>query len=187
MLTCVGLMVLPGPDMALVTRWTLRDGAGGGWRAVGGILTTFAVYSVLLTAGAAAVISSSPAVVTALRVGGGLYLLWLALGAWREAGVEPSEQPDRRGAYMSGVISNAFNPKQTLFLLSLLPQFAPGDGGPTDIALLLAVLWVVSVAFWALWIASISRLRHRVPSAALSRFSAFALAAVGVALLLDIV
>ena len=37
-------MLLPGPDMALVTRFTVAQGAKGGWKAVAGIQLSFLVY-----------------------------------------------------------------------------------------------------------------------------------------------
>src|SRR5690606_38861522 len=93
-------------------------------------------HTVLAVAGVSALIAASAEAFTALRICGGLYLLWLGVSALRNAGpagvaaVQGGTQTPGR-LFLKGVFANAINPKVVLFFLSFLPQFVvPEQGRP---------------------------------------------------------
>jgi threonine/homoserine/homoserine lactone efflux protein len=91
-------------------------------------------HTVLATLGVSALIAASPTAFTALKVLGGLYLIWLGIGALRSRGgarVDGSGIPDESllRLFGKGLFANAINPKVVLFFLSFLPQFVVAARG----------------------------------------------------------
>jgi threonine/homoserine/homoserine lactone efflux protein len=79
--------------------------------------------------------------------GGVAYLVWLALQAFRAAGVAIAVDVRAGGivrAWRDGVIVNLFNPKVAVFILAFVPQFVDPAGGST--ALQFLILGMVLIA-----------------------------------------
>jgi threonine/homoserine/homoserine lactone efflux protein len=168
-LTALVLIMMPGPDQALITRNALVGGRQGGLlTALGGVLGV-TVHAGAAALGLSALLVASAGAFTALKVVGAVYLLWLALQMLRSAARsrhegEPAESavvPRRRATYLrQGFLSNALNPKVALFFVTFLPQFLSTDSGsPTTEALWLsAVFAVLYVAWFGLYVAAVDRL-----------------------------
>ena len=148
------LIMLPGPDQALITRNALVGGRYGGLLTMLGGVLGLTVHAGAAALGLSAVLLASATAFTVLRIVGAVYLLWLAAqmlwSATRSRRMPAAEQavavPVRRSAYLrQGFLSNALNPKVALFFVTFLPQFCQPEHGP--IALQIAVLGLVSVAF----------------------------------------
>jgi threonine/homoserine/homoserine lactone efflux protein len=75
----VPLVLTPGASTAVVLRNSLSGGVRAGVETAAGVNSGSVVYGLISAFGLALALRSWPAVWTALRVGGGLYLLWLAL------------------------------------------------------------------------------------------------------------
>lgn len=182
-------MLIPGPDMALVTSWVLRRGAKEAWLAVAGIVLSFLFYSLLCLFGVSALLYAEPQLIILLRLIGGLYLIYLAFAALRtrKPSLGSSEAPGIASPFTSGFLSNLLNPKQMIFLLTVLPAFASHDPSFPELLLLLSVLLVVSLLFWMAWIFLFSRLAARFAEAGLwlSRLTALCLALLGVLLIIS--
>ena len=90
------LMVLPGPSALLAVTRTIEGGRRAGLVTVLGLETGLLVHVVAATAGVSAVLAASPTVLTGLRVGGGVFLLYLA---WTELRPRraPTPAPAPRG------------------------------------------------------------------------------------------
>lgn len=189
-LTCLGLMILPGPDMALVTRYAL---AGRAWPALGGIYLSFAIYSLLLLLGILALLQKWPEWSDWARIVGGAYLLWLAgSGLWKLQQREESLAADQSlsgSPFWAGFWSNALNAKQYLFLFLLLPGFLPPSSTWINTLSLLLVMFFVSLLFWIVWIRGISWIASRYEKhiVVIEKMSLLGLAGVGVLLLLGII
>jgi len=153
------IIVVPGPDMALVTRNALLFGRGPALATALGVCTGLTVWTVASAFGVAAVIHASAIAFTVLKLAGGAYLVWLGIEALRTAG-RHAELPPRRpvdGArgFRQGVTSNLANPKIAVVFTSLVPQFVdPGEPllvpflvlGSIFVALTLAWLCAYAVA-----------------------------------------
>ncbi len=92
-------------------------------------------HTLLAALGVSALLRASPLAFTALKLAGGLYLIWLGIGALRSRGGTSvagdgalPEQPLGR-LFGKGLLANAINPKVVLFFLSFLPQFVIADRG----------------------------------------------------------
>lgn len=136
LVAAVAVTVAPGPDNLMVLSVGVsrgrRHGVAFGLGAALGCLS----HTTLAVLGVSALIAATPAAFAALRIAGGLYLLWLGLGALRSRGPSldaagvPGPLPSARGLFARGLVANAINPKVILFFLAFLPQFVDrGRGG----------------------------------------------------------
>ena len=190
------LIMLPGPDQALITGNALRGGRGGGLLTmVGGVLGV-TVHAGAAALGLSALLVASATAFTALKIVGAVYLLWLAVQLLWSARSRRSPEgddvvavPQRWSAYLrQGFLSNALNPKVALFFVTFLPQFLSADSGsPRAEALLLSGIFaVLYVAWFGLYIAVVDRLgrwlrRPRV-KARIEQFTGLVLATVAIRL-----
>ena len=131
----------PGPDNLMV----LSIGASRGRRLgmVFGLGCGLGCLSHTLLAalGISALIEASPWAFGALKIAGGMYLIYLGVQALRSTGglsTPQHEGVDASGwrVFGKGLLANAINPKVVMFFLAFLPQFVEsGRGGaPWQIA-----------------------------------------------------
>ena len=163
------LIMLPGPDQALITRNALVSGrAGGALTMIGGVLG-LAVHAAAAVFGLSALLLASATAFTVLKIVGAVYLLWLAAqmlwSARRSSGQPADEQlgaaPERRWTHLrQGFLSNALNPKVALFFVTFLPQFISADSGSpwAEAMLLSAVFALLYLAWFGLYVAAVARL-----------------------------
>ncbi|WP_374431107.1 LysE family translocator [Ideonella dechloratans] len=124
----------PGPDNLMVLGMGISKGRRQGMAFGLGCALGCLSHTVLAVAGVSALIAASPLAFTALKVCGGLYLVWLGVQALRSRGgtqvraVSVSE-PSLLRLFLKGVLANAINPKVVLFFLSFLPQFVVAEHG----------------------------------------------------------
>ncbi|WP_433729383.1 LysE family translocator [Actinoplanes sp. CA-051413] len=168
-MTALVLIMLPGPDQALMTRNALVGGrAGGVLTLVGGVLGV-GVHAGSAALGLSALLLASATAFTVLKIAGAVYLLWLAAQMlWSAARSSRSpvieqaqEVPARRSAYLrQGFLSNALNPKVALFFVTFLPQFlTAGSGSPRAEALLLSAIFAgLYLSWFGLYVAAVDRL-----------------------------
>lgn len=131
-LTICGLHLLavasPGPDFAIVLRQSITHGRPVAlWTSIGigaGILL-HTTYSLL---GIGLLVKSSILAFTVMKIAAALYLAWIGFKAIKAkpASAEsiqnlntPKEPPRAHSAFMVGFMTNALNPKVTIFFLSV--------------------------------------------------------------------
>lgn len=148
------LTMVPGPDMAVVTRRAVACGWRDGLRTVGGISAGLLAWGVLTVAGLAAVLAASATAYTVVKLAGAAYLVFLgaqSLLAGRRArtGTPPTADPTPRGnPWRTGLVSNAFNPKVAVFYTGLLPTLAPSGTSPHTGMAVLVLLHVALTLVW---------------------------------------
>lgn len=158
------LTVLPGPDVAVVTRLALSRGRPAAVRASLGIVCGLLVWGLLTVAGLAALLAASATAYTALKFVGAAYLVFLGAQAiWRSGSVhgESSRIASTAGAasgFRVGLVSNLLNPKIAVFYTGLLPTLVPA-GAPQAMALagLVLVHCALSFAWLVLYAAFLLR------------------------------
>ncbi|MFF9032993.1 LysE family translocator [Streptomyces iakyrus] len=169
--------VVPGPDFLVVVRSAAEDPSKGRAAALGA-QTGLCVHMLAAAAGLSAIATRSPAVYDGIRLLGAAYLVYLgvrAVLAARRAARErrtadevaspaPHEGGPARGRFRSGFsqgfLTNVLNPKAALFFLSVLPQFADGDGSLARQIFLLGLLDIaIGVAYWFALVVVAARLR----------------------------
>jgi len=123
----------PGPDNLMVLSLSLARGRKQGVAFALGCAAGCLNHTALAALGVGALIAASPVAFTALKIAGGLYLVWLGVQALRHAGsaqAAAAAEGDCRKLFLRGLMANAINPKVVLFFLAFLPQFvdpARGD------------------------------------------------------------
>jgi threonine/homoserine/homoserine lactone efflux protein len=147
LLAAITIAVIPGPGIFYVTARTLSGGRRAGIASTLGTALGGLVHAVAGGLGVSAIILASAQLFTGLKLAGALYLIWLGIRTFREAGKMPPAQASPAGAaraFREGVVVEALNPKTAAFFLALIPQFLePAAGHP---ALQFAALGLISVA-----------------------------------------
>jgi threonine/homoserine/homoserine lactone efflux protein len=121
------LILTPGADMALFLGQTAAAGRLRGFAAMLGDTTGVLVHSLLAAFGLSALLAASAPAITAVKIAGALYLVWLAVAAIRDGsalalhGAVPRRPLGQ--VYLMGLGVNLLNPKVVVFFLTFLPQF----------------------------------------------------------------
>ncbi|MEU7576159.1 LysE family translocator [Streptomyces sp. NPDC041068] len=149
------LTVVPGPDMAVVTKRAVGAGWRDGLRTVGGITAGLLVWGVLTVVGLAAVLAASATAYTAVKLLGAAYLVFLGVQALvksRRSGQPVAvASPAATGGnpWRTGLVSNVLNPKIAVFYTGLLPTLAPREL-PSHLGMALLVL--LHAALTLIWL-----------------------------------
>ena len=150
------LMLIPGPNVALIVANSASYGTRYGLLTVAG--TSAAMIPQLLVAalGMAAALAVAGAWFEWLRWAGVAYLAWLGLQHWRAPAEDPTQAaaPPRARIFGRGLLVSLTNPKTLLFYGAFFPQFVSTEDalGP-QVALLSATFLAVAVTVdsgWAL-------------------------------------
>ncbi|WP_245667984.1 LysE family translocator [Actinomadura macra] len=150
-LVALGMVLSPGPNMVYLVSRSVTQGRRAGFISLGGVAAGFVVFVVAVTAGITTVFSLVPSLYTAIKLGGALYLLWLAWQAVRPGGRSAFEAkelaPDKPlRLFTMGLVTNLLNPKIAIVYVSLLPQFVDPDRGHVALQSLLLGLTQIVVA-----------------------------------------
>jgi threonine/homoserine/homoserine lactone efflux protein len=152
----IAVVVIPGPDMALVARNVFRHGRAAGYATSLGICTGILGWAVAAALGIATILATSSVAFTILKLAGAAYLIYLGISTLRSRDelivdrANPAPTLPPRDAWLQGLVSSLLNPKLGVFFLTLLPQFiAPGEPAALR-ALQLAVVFDLIGLAWLL-------------------------------------
>lgn len=150
------VVVVPGPDMALVARSVIRYGRGAGYATSVGICTGTLGWALAAGFGVATILATSSIAFTALKLAGAAYLIYLGIMTLRDRdGFAPADPTvraplPRHRAFLQGLLSNLLNPKLGVFFLTLLPQFVEPGSNVTLQVLQLALVFDLIGITWLL-------------------------------------
>ena len=133
-LVSLGMVLTPGPNMVYLISRSICQGRTAGLISLGGIALGFVFYMMCAALGITAIVMAVPYAYDALRIGGALYLIYLAWQAVKPGGRSPFEvrnlaQDGPRKLFLMGFLTNLLNPKIAVMYLSLLPQFISPEHG----------------------------------------------------------
>jgi threonine/homoserine/homoserine lactone efflux protein len=120
------ITLAPGPDNLMVLSLGMARGRQAGVMFGLGCALGCINHTLLAALGVSALIAASPVAFTALKMAGGLYLVWLGVQAIRNArpaSVATATNEPPMKLFVKGLVANAINPKVILFFLAFLPQF----------------------------------------------------------------
>lgn len=173
----VALILIPGPNVALIVANSVAHGTRYGLVTVAGTSSAMVIQLALAVAGMAALLSRAAWLFEVLRWAGVAYLAYLGIRAWRAPPVDlVASRPDEgsvRAVFWRGFLVSLTNPKTLLFYGAFLPQFVdPGADPARQLAVLSATFFVLAFVLdggWALLagrlrglLATRARLRNRV-------------------------
>src|SRR5262249_52346800 len=126
------LIVMPGPDTAMVTKNALVGGRRAGMLAAVGGAGGPLIWTTAGPPAIAALLPAAEVAFDALKFAGALYLAWIGIQTLRSRGLPP-EGPAAKAesgarALRQGLLCDLSNPKVAIFFTSLLPQFVHGTG-----------------------------------------------------------
>ena len=157
------LVMIPGPNVALIVANSLRYGIRMGVMTVVGTTAGVAAQLALVVIGLAAVVEFAADTLAWIRWAGVVYLVWLGIRMWREPVAESQAVEATPAMFWRGCLLAVLNPKILLFNAAFVPQFV-GDGSTAQFALVatvfVGVLFVGDV-LWALFANSARQLLRR--------------------------
>jgi homoserine/homoserine lactone efflux protein len=119
----------PGAGAVAAMSAGLNHGFRRGYTMTFGLVTGIWTQVLVVGVGLGALIAASSLAFSVVKWVGVAYLVWLGIRQWRAPAVPmvaaDGERPDvsRRELFLRGWIVNALNPKGTIFLLAVVPQF----------------------------------------------------------------
>jgi threonine/homoserine/homoserine lactone efflux protein len=149
------LNIMPGPDSLLIMTRSATQGWRAGSAAALGIGTGTFVHIFAAALGLSAILATSAAAFTVVKLLGAAYILYLAVGmllSKRGNGVAKrlaiAPLPLRR-IYAQGILTNVLNPKVALFFLAFVPQFIDANAPHKALAfLLLGAIFNINGMLW---------------------------------------
>jgi threonine/homoserine/homoserine lactone efflux protein len=144
------LIALPGPDQALIMRNALVGGRTAGVRTMLGGASGLTLHAGAAALGVSALLATSAAAYSTLKLVGIAYLLYLAVKMLLSARTpsEPEQETDAGRPFVQGFVSNALNPKVALFFLTFVPQFLPDTGSTLPVSLALSAIFAAIYLAW---------------------------------------
>ena len=127
------IIAIPGPDMLLSLSRGLTQGRLAGVAQALGVGLGIMAHSLLAALGVSALLTASETAFWAMKLIGGVYLIYLGILSWRNASAVASVAAQKAPwmtLFWRGFASNLLNPKVALFVLAFVPQFVrSGDAG----------------------------------------------------------
>lgn len=190
-------LLSPGPDFVLIVKSSIKHGGKKSIGVAAGIASANAVYISLCLAGVGSILAASVTIMVALKIAGGLFLIYLAFMALKaqkssyaelasfNVGHEASRTTVAK-EFFTGFMSGILNPKNLLFYLSLFTVVLTSDVGLSfKLALavwmtLLVFLWDVAIVYFL----STSQVRQKFAKAAyyIDKFTGALLGIMGLAI-----
>lgn len=122
------LVLIPGPNVALIVANAIRYGFRSGAVTALGTTVGVAIQLLLVVLGLTAIVALAAGALEWIRWLGVAYLLYLAWRSWRTAPSSLARVQARPPMFWKAVGLACINPKTLLFNAAFIPQFA-GDGG----------------------------------------------------------
>jgi threonine/homoserine/homoserine lactone efflux protein len=140
----LGVVVLPGLDMAYIMGSALTGGRRAGFAALGGVLVGGICHVVMTGLGISVLLRLVPAAFNALLLAGALYIAWIGISLLRSRSafdVMATSPRPLAATFRQGLLTCMLNPKAYLFMLAIFPQFLRPEYGA--IAIQAVVLWLI--------------------------------------------
>ncbi|WP_318614649.1 LysE family translocator [Sporosarcina sp. YIM B06819] len=155
----LGLFLIPGPAVLLITTRTAQSGRKVGIMTGLGIATGDLVHTLCAAAGLSAILMTSALAFNVVKYAGVAYLVYLGIRAILEKSSDP-QMPKvatvtNGNAYRQAIVVEVLNPKTALFFLAFLPQFVQPAQGSTIVqflvlGLIFVLMSVIYTTFFAL-------------------------------------
>jgi threonine/homoserine/homoserine lactone efflux protein len=186
----IAAIASPGAALLYFIKTTVTSGRVSGMLTGIGLGLAAALWTLAALLGLEAVFALFPWTYTVLKIGGALYLLWIAIKTWHHARDPLGAAPMPNGrAILSGVLLNMGNPKSMLFAAAVIVVVFPQGLGAVDIAVIVANHLLLELLFYTLFAVLLSsppaRRGYISLKPVLDRIAATLLGALGLRLILE--
>lgn len=155
-LAVVALVLAPGPNQAMIVARSLGGGRRAGITTSLGVNAGTFVHTLAAAAGLSAIVSTSAAAFTIVKVIGALYLFYLGARLLTGKDHDPAidvAQSGRIGhaaggrALLRAMVTGILNPKVAIFFVAFLPQFVDRGAGSVFLQFLLlgAIFTIIAI------------------------------------------
>jgi threonine efflux protein len=148
-------LISPGPDFMVVSSLSLTRGRGDGIKAAAGIASVIVLYTLVSLTGLSALFAHYLWMMVAIKISGGLYLLYLSFLMWRasfakaHADVPAPVTAKKKNAYMAGVLCSLTNPKAIAFFASIFAVALTPDTSLATKASIAAIVPLITFAWFS--------------------------------------
>lgn len=151
------LIILPGPDTAVVTKNTLIAKNIGGLKTAFGICCALLIHTSAAVLGLSAIIVKSAILFSIFKYVGAIYLIYLGIKTlWslrrKEVAAAIEEGSERKfedqSYFKQGFFTNILNPKVALFFLTFFPQFVNHDKETFLPFLIMGLTYTILTVIW---------------------------------------
>lgn len=143
-------VISPGPSFLITARTAVASSRLDGVKVALGLGAGTVIWSTAALLGLKAVFQTVPILFMAMKIGGALFLLWIAFQIFRHAAVPlelgPSEGASRRSPFIQGFFCQIANPKVAVFFGSIFIALLPAQVPLWMVAALIAM-----VSFNEIW------------------------------------
>jgi len=154
---CIGA-ASPGPSFIMVARTAASAGRANGLNAALGMGIGALIFAIVSLLGLNAVFSTIPALYAALKLVGGLYLVYLGFRIWRGAkkplevcASTASENLTRRKSYfLLGLATQVSNPKTAIVYASVFAAFLPTASDIQYNLVVVALVFFIETGWYAI-------------------------------------
>jgi len=159
-ITCIFLVILPGPDTAIMTKNTLTVGKQGGFKTMLGICCALSIHTLTAVVGLSAIIAKSALLFSIFKYIGAVYLIYLGIKSlWATRNKETAKPIEtiakskykNESSFKQGFLTNLLNPKIAVFFLTFLPQFVNPGSHTFMPFLILGITYIVLTVVWYLF------------------------------------
>ncbi|MTH76350.1 LysE family translocator [Paracoccus aestuariivivens] len=191
LVSALSLAILtPGPAIIATVQTAFAHGRGRALPYALGLATGASLWCIFALAGMAVLFRLHPQLFAAMKIFGGLYLLWFAWRLWQSSTLPlPDAATGTTKGFWGGIALNLSNPKPALFYGALILSVFPEPMAPQRQGLIYAICLATELFWYALvaLMMSTSGMRRRYFGAKfwIDRAAAFAMAGLGLLLILE--
>jgi len=166
----VGIIALPGSDIAFVIGNTLAGGSSIGLAALSGIVVGGMAHSVMAYLGIGLILQTMPGAFSVMLFVGAAYLAWLGYQLLMTLPSPRSEHSTTARSHLTamgqGAITCLLNPKAYFFMLAIFPQFIQPEKDSLGIQVIIlgTIIALVQIAIYGGSAWSMSKLTGRFSS-----------------------
>lgn len=149
-LILLAALASPGAAMLYIIKTTVSAGRVSGMLTGLGLGTAAGCWTLAAFLGLESLFALFPWAYTALKVGGALYLIWIAVQTWRHARTLPTNAPVLKArSFAAGLLVNFGNPKSMLFAAAVILVVFPAPLSLAEIAIVVANHVVLELVFYS--------------------------------------
>jgi threonine/homoserine/homoserine lactone efflux protein len=161
------LVISPGPNGILIAKTVPLSGKSAGFANIGGFVVAFYIHGSLSIFGQSIVLVQSPYAFLIFKLLGSTYLCWIGAKslyeAWKNREYIMESKPAKKSvsktrAFVEGFMTNALNPKVSMFYLAAFPQFMPNSGDASTAFLLVFIHSAINVIWFSTTVIFLHRL-----------------------------
>ena len=174
------LVMSPGPNGVLIAKTVPTSGRAAGLANIAGFVAAFYAHGALSILGISVILVQSAHAFTIVKLIGAAYLCWIGVKAlWdavRGVNLTPAVTPARRRRNLAvacgeGFLTNALNPKVSMFYLAAFPQFiSEGDSALGAGFLLVTLHCLINAVWFGAMVLLLSRLSRAARNATFQRW-----------------